>query len=64
MEIITIYAVISQYNNRLISTTKNKEHAIETCYILNTVNKTSQYKVIPCNGLISKNNESQLLNDK
>jgi len=53
MEMITIYAVVC--GNEVITTTKNEKHAIEQADILNKVNKTDTYKVVPCNGVIILN---------
>lgn len=50
MKIITIYAVVN--NGDVITTSKNEKHVLEQCEILNTVNKTDGYKVVPCNGII------------
>ena len=44
MEMITIYAVVC-----------GNDVAIEQSEILNKVNKTDSYKVVPCNGLIILN---------
>lgn len=50
MNIITVYAVVC--NGVIITTTKNKEHALEQADILNSVNKVSDYIVVPCNGVV------------
>lgn len=50
MKIITVYAVVN--NGSIITTTKNEKHAYEQAEILNTANKTKDYIVVPCNGLV------------
>lgn len=49
MKIITVYVVLC--NGKIITTTQVEKHALEQSDILNSVNKVSDYIVVPCNGI-------------
>lgn len=50
MKIITIYAVVR--GEDIITTEHNQQDAIRFARILNKTNKTKDYIVVPCNGLV------------
>lgn len=50
MTIITIYAIVR--GKYIVSTTHDPIKAKETCDILNQVNSTDDYIVVPCNGVL------------
>lgn len=49
MKIITVYVVL--FNGKIITTTPIEKYALEQAKILNSVNKVSDYIVVPCNGI-------------
>lgn len=50
MKIITVYAVVN--NGSIITTTRLEKFAKEQAKILNESNKTKDYVVVPCNGIV------------